>query len=63
MDFGEHIFNVRLDKYRLKKLSKSALNRKWLVHTFAYVFVRSKIKLILKHVDIIKVCHNKCLNE
>lgn len=35
MDFSEHIFNVGLNKCRLKNLSKSALNRKWLVPTFA----------------------------
>jgi hypothetical protein len=35
MYFREHIFNVGLNKCRLKNLSKSALNRKWLVPTFA----------------------------
>jgi hypothetical protein len=35
VDFCEHIFNVGLNKYRLKNSPKSKLNRKWLVHTFA----------------------------
>ena len=35
MNFNEHIFNVGLNRYRLKNLSKSGLNRKLLEHTFA----------------------------